>query len=134
MLEGYHTAIFTGVFFLRGGISQRANYAYDSSVLLLLPPKEFRHPIKWRERTLMLSRRGFQGYESYSKSCFLVNLLSSSALTGYRNSPRQHKQWVLKPSVAVPAWKISHYVNIPFHLVELCTEESTLNVGKNVRT
>lgn len=111
-----------------------ANYAYDSSVLPLLLPQEFRHPIKWRGRTLMLSRRGYQGYESYSKSCFLVKLLSSSTLRGYRNSPRQHKPWVLKPHIAITARKLSHYANIPFHLVELCTEESILNIGKNVRT
>lgn len=113
---------------------KRANYACDSSVLPLLLPQEFWHSINWRGRTLMLSRRGFQGYESYAKSCFFVNLLSSSALTGYRNSPRQHKWRILKPGVAVTARKLSHYANIPFHLIELCTEESTLNVGKNVRT
>lgn len=96
-----------------------------------------------RGRTVMLSRRGFQGYGSYFKSCFLVKLPSSLTLTKNRNAPKQHKKCILKPGIAITpwksgititAWKLSHYASIFFHLVEICTEGSTLNVGESVRT
>lgn len=108
--KGYQTTILKRVFFLREQISLFVSRGQTMPMthlcLLLLLSKEFRHLIKWRGGILMLSKRGFQGYKIYSKSCFLVNLLSSSTITGYGNSSEQHKGCILKPDVAVAAQKL----------------------------
>lgn len=129
---------YSKVFFLREQISLFVSRGQTMPLthlcLLLLLSKEFRHLIKWRGGILMMSRRGFQGYKIYSKSCYLVNLLSSSTITGYGNSSEQYKGWILDPDVAVAAQKPSLYANVPFQSIELCGEISMWNVDKNVRT